>query len=352
MFCFIYYLKLCFSPENVHRLFDLIQVQDETVKTAFYFALRNTLVADNLDQATRIAYGAQRFRVVTLKGDIIEISGIFNKKKFVFLLINIFLGTMSGGGKTVSRGRMGQSVRTATVSPQEMQKMEENLEQKKEHVRALLQKRTSLENQIRALEPELNQMKFNFEKFRQDLQELKEQQPLLQQQLQKQESVAKSMKSNPEEVKKLTKIVEDKRTAYEKACATAEELQQEVDKLTGAIREKTVGKMRPVEKKLEETTKLLNKTKEEITRLRVAITTSDRDIKKSADKIKNFEQKITECENKLRTMQEKRSEIEDEAKKLLQCIEEVAEQLSEGIDENQSKCFVIFFFGFFLSLLF
>lgn len=65
------------SPENVHRLYDLIQVQDEDVRTAFYYALRDTLVAKDLDQASRIAYGAQRYRVVTLGGDLIETTGMF-----------------------------------------------------------------------------------------------------------------------------------------------------------------------------------------------------------------------------------------------------------------------------------
>lgn len=64
-------------PENVHRLYDLIQVGDERTKTAFYFSLRNTLVAQDLEQASRIAYGATRYRVVTLKGDIIETTGVF-----------------------------------------------------------------------------------------------------------------------------------------------------------------------------------------------------------------------------------------------------------------------------------
>lgn len=62
-------------PENAHRLFDLVRVEDKRVLPAFYFALRNTLVANDLDQGSRIAYGATRFRVVTLRGDLIEISG-------------------------------------------------------------------------------------------------------------------------------------------------------------------------------------------------------------------------------------------------------------------------------------
>ena len=37
-------------PEGVPRLYDLIRVKDERVKPAFYYTLRNTLVADNLEQ--------------------------------------------------------------------------------------------------------------------------------------------------------------------------------------------------------------------------------------------------------------------------------------------------------------
>ena len=64
-----------FRPENVPRLFDLVRVSNNDVLPAFYFALRDTLVAKDLDQATRIAYGAQRHRVVTLDGQLIETSG-------------------------------------------------------------------------------------------------------------------------------------------------------------------------------------------------------------------------------------------------------------------------------------
>lgn len=38
------------TPEGVPRLFDLVRVQDERMKLAFYAALRNTVVAKDLDQ--------------------------------------------------------------------------------------------------------------------------------------------------------------------------------------------------------------------------------------------------------------------------------------------------------------
>ena len=62
------------TPDNVPRLVDLIKVENPDLMLAFYYSLRNTLVATNLDQASKIAYGGQqRHRVVTLKGEIIEV---------------------------------------------------------------------------------------------------------------------------------------------------------------------------------------------------------------------------------------------------------------------------------------
>ncbi|CAG8760226.1 5938_t:CDS:1, partial [Racocetra fulgida] len=77
------------TPEGVPRLFDLIRPKEKKFAPAFYKALQNTLVAENLQQASRIAYGRQRWRVVTLDGQLIDKSG-----------------TMSGGGNKVNRGGM------------------------------------------------------------------------------------------------------------------------------------------------------------------------------------------------------------------------------------------------------
>ena len=49
-----YFVTSLFRPENVPRLFDLIKPKEDKFLTAFYFALRDTLVAKDLDQATRI----------------------------------------------------------------------------------------------------------------------------------------------------------------------------------------------------------------------------------------------------------------------------------------------------------
>ena len=69
--------KAVSPPEGVPRLYDLVQCADPQLKVAFYFALRDTVVAEDLAQASRIAYGKDaRFkRVVTLAGETINESG-------------------------------------------------------------------------------------------------------------------------------------------------------------------------------------------------------------------------------------------------------------------------------------
>lgn len=81
------------TPENVPRLFDLVRPKEEIFRPAFYSIMHNTLVARDLEQANRIAYGAKRWRVVTLDGQLIDVSG-----------------TMSGGGTRVARGAMSSKL--------------------------------------------------------------------------------------------------------------------------------------------------------------------------------------------------------------------------------------------------
>ena len=45
------------APENAPRLVDLIRLDNEDMRTVFYHYLRDTLVANDMEQARRIAYG-------------------------------------------------------------------------------------------------------------------------------------------------------------------------------------------------------------------------------------------------------------------------------------------------------
>ncbi|KAI0275213.1 RecF/RecN/SMC N terminal domain-containing protein [Gloeopeniophorella convolvens] len=99
------------TPENVPRLFDLVKPKEPRFSHAFYKALRDTLVAQDLAQANRIAYGARRWRVVTLAGELIDSSG-----------------TMSGGGSKPRGGGMSSKLAADAVSPDILRRYEQDSE--------------------------------------------------------------------------------------------------------------------------------------------------------------------------------------------------------------------------------
>lgn len=115
------------TPENVPRLFDLVKPKDAKFSPAFFSVLQNTLVAKDLEQANRIAYGARRWRVVTLDGQLIDVSG-----------------TMSGGGTRVARGGMS-SKQTDTTTKEQVSKLESERDEMEKKFQAFREKQRQLE---------------------------------------------------------------------------------------------------------------------------------------------------------------------------------------------------------------
>lgn len=72
---------------------------------------------------------------------------------------------MSGGGRQVSRGRMGQKVAVCNIDPKELENLEQEVEGMEDTVRQLRRRTVELEDQIAVLEPELRRMKIDQEKF-------------------------------------------------------------------------------------------------------------------------------------------------------------------------------------------
>jgi len=119
------------TPENVPRLFDLVRPKEPRFAHAFYNTLGDTLVAQDLAQANRIAFGARRWRVVTLAGELIDSSG-----------------TMTGGGPKPRGGGMGSKLAADAVPPDLLRKYEQESE-------AAAAQLTEASDELRAAEAEL-----------------------------------------------------------------------------------------------------------------------------------------------------------------------------------------------------
>ncbi|SNX85103.1 related to SMC4 - Stable Maintenance of Chromosomes [Melanopsichium pennsylvanicum] len=140
------------TPENVPRLFDLVKPRESRFAAAFYHQLRDTLVANDLAHANRIAYGAKRWRVVTLDGQLIDKSG-----------------TMSGGGNKVSRGAMSSKFAADEVSPEQLQRMERDRDALQEQLRGHIASMKTVESLLDGHRCRVPQIEVALDKIRMDL---------------------------------------------------------------------------------------------------------------------------------------------------------------------------------------
>lgn len=135
------------TPEGVPRLFDLVKAKDEKYRPAFFSVLQNTLVAKDLEQANRIAYGARRWRVVTLDGQLIDVSG-----------------TMSGGGTRVARGGMSSKL-VAETSKEQVSKLEVDRDALEQQYQTFQANQHELESTLKRLIDQTPQLETKIQKL-------------------------------------------------------------------------------------------------------------------------------------------------------------------------------------------
>lgn len=325
--CIRFTLLSFHRPENVPRLFDLIRVEDERVLPAFYFALRDTLVAENLDQGQRIAYGRRRYRVVTLGGDVIETSG-----------------TMSGGGRSQQRGRMGTQVQTKTsasseasgVSSREIEQMQIRAQDIQSQINFLQEQQGSLQTNIQRLTAKVKQQEMELKRMRLDVASLQEQLPRLREQLDRQQERVAKTHSDPERVRALEAKVNECKVTFEAANEKASSVQQDVDLYTSQINEITNSKVKSLQTKINGFTKQIDKLTANISKLSVEIKTSERNVKKSEDKIRSMEEEVETAQNAIRKGNDDRTQLEEEANQLKEELEQMKEAIEKAHEGSSS----------------
>ncbi|CAH2098225.1 unnamed protein product [Euphydryas editha] len=302
-------------PENAPRLFDLVKVNDERVLPAFYYALRETLVAKDLDQASRIAYGATRYRVVSLQGDVIEIAG-----------------TMSGGGRTALRGRMS-SAAPADVDPARLRDCEQRLRAAEDRLNELRNEQSNLEESLVSIQRSTREGKTTLHKLDIELKSLTEQIPALKSQIKQQESKVASSKVDARHTAKLEHNLKNAEEKLNKAKYDAGEVEKEVHGVDAQIAAAAGNKVKDLQKSVDELNKKIDKISTEMTKLRVAINTSIRNAKKSKDKINQMETDLKETEKNLENLNNQKKQLSLDSGQWQKEFEELEEQINEGTGE-------------------
>ncbi|KAI6599198.1 hypothetical protein MCOR04_002480 [Pyricularia oryzae] len=189
------------TPEDAPRLFDLIRAKDDRFRPAFYHALQDTLVAKDLTQANRIAYGAKRWRVVTLDGELIDKSG-----------------TMSGGGTTVKKGLMSSKL-VADTTKEQVAKLEGDRDGLEAKFEEFQEYQRGLETRLRELKDEIPRFDTKMQKLKLEI-----------------DSGARNLADVQRRIEELSREHQPSQTDDNRAAVLEKEiakLQKEVEKLYG-----------------------------------------------------------------------------------------------------------------------
>lgn len=261
-----------------------------------------------MDQATRIAYGATRFRVVSLQGDVIETSG-----------------TMSGGGRSQMRGRMGQSVKTKTsaqtggrpsLSTTDLDRLNQVIMEQQERLNYVQEVQGHLERDILQINNSIKQKEKELQRMQMDITSLSQQLPHMDVQVQNQKKKMEATRADPEAVRKIEADIGNNKITFEKSQNAAKKIIDQVSKTQQQINDITSDKVKSLEKTIDDIKKQIAKLSKNVSKLKVEVSTSERNVTKTETKIANVEQEIKNAEAALLSGSEARRTAEEDSKKL------------------------------------
>ncbi|XP_017152259.1 structural maintenance of chromosomes protein 4 [Drosophila miranda] len=313
------------TPENVPRLYDLVKVEDDRVRTAFYFALRNTLVGTDLEQGTRIAYGRQRYRVVTLGGELIELTG-----------------TMSGGGRTALRGKMGTQVRTKTAesadtsssSQSALEDMQIRAEELQTRINYCQEQQGRLEREVQTLQITLQRNEAKYKHLDVSIKSLEQQMAsnLKQCDIQREKMLKKTTDEGA--VKSREAQIETSKEELEEALSAEQVMSSQLEEIQVQYNDLRNENVKPVEAKIKKTTTQIEKLSANIRSMNVALSSVERNIEKITKSNNNLTENMKTAEEKLRTLNEQRQRFQEHKEDLEKAEEEAAEAIENAKSQS------------------
>ncbi|EME40057.1 hypothetical protein DOTSEDRAFT_137292 [Dothistroma septosporum NZE10] len=306
------------TPENCARLFDLVKSKHERFRPAFYSVLQNTLVAKDSQQADRVAYGAKRWRVVSLEGKLIDKSGV-----------------MSGGGNRVAKGAMSSKVAADTTKDQ-VQKFEVDRDALEKEFFEIQQQQRSLESQDRELQSQVPKLETQAQKLTLELGSIDRNIQDSEKRIEELNAEQKSAKSDNSKLSSLEKSITSMQKEVEKLQSETEGIEADIKELQDKIMEIGGVKLRTQKAKVdmlrEQTDRLnerlgaaeVNKSKAEKTRVKQekAVADAEKELEKVA-------QDLEKIEEEAQTQTSGTSELRNQADEAKISLEEKKDELGE-----------------------
>jgi len=279
------------------RLFDLIRPQHDKFAPAFYYAVKDTLVADDLAQAVAVSYGTAgapkqqqqqgkaKYRVVTLKGELIELAG-----------------TMAGGGKpSKGRIRVAQAGASAAAQAAAATTVEDDvdeelananvpqLEKASAEVAAALGKARkelgALRQQQAGLNAELARAEDEMRRLDMDLEANAQRVALTVTRIGELEPQCELSAKDKERVAKLTQALAGKQKALDEAKHRSGALEREIDELLGKLNAIGGEGMKQAKQRVEEGRAKMDAARTALMKLEVALEAAPALLAKSSGRI-------------------------------------------------------------------
>ncbi|KAK8710156.1 hypothetical protein V6N13_145495 [Hibiscus sabdariffa] len=344
------------TPEGVPRLYDLIKVQDERMKLAFYASLGNTIVAKDLDQATRIAYGGSKEfrRVVTLDGALFERSG-----------------TMSGGGSKPRGGKMGTSIRANIVSREtviaaekELANMVDSLNTIRKKIDEAVRNYQTSEKVVAELEMEIaksqkevvQHSQFSiayhlliveshaiFRHVQKQVDSLKSEYKYLEKQLDSLEAASRPKQDEINRLEELKKIISTEEKEIDRIIQGSKKLKEKASDLQNKIENAGGERLKTQKSKVEKIQSDIDKNSTDINRHKVQIETGEKMVKKltkGIEESKKEKERIVEGKDKMHDMfkeiEQKAFTVQENYKKVQKLIDQHGEVLEKSKLEYES----------------
>ncbi|PSR72085.1 hypothetical protein PHLCEN_2v12066, partial [Hermanssonia centrifuga] len=307
------------TPENVPRLFDLMKPKESQFAPAFFKAVGNTLVADDLEQANRIAFGGQRrWRVVTLAGQLIDSSG-----------------TMSGGGNHVARGGMSSKLAADAVSPETLRKYEQDSASAERELDAAVHELREAEGALEALSQSGPQLDIAIEKIGLDIQTGTRRIAEAQKRVQDLKAQNKPDSGDAARISELEAEIAAATEELEELQERTAAIEQEIKALEKKILDIGGARLLSQKSKVDGIRLHINLANDEITKAEVAKAKAEKDVAKLKSAIDTNRASLEEVDNEVEDLTQKLDEVTqyvDEIREEVQRAQAAAENSKEDLD--------------------
>ncbi|QPG74056.1 hypothetical protein FOA43_001377 [Brettanomyces nanus] len=326
------------TPENVSRLFDLIEPVEPKFAAAFYSSMYDTLVTEKLQVANRVAFGGRkRWRVVTMDGKLVDSSG-----------------AMSGGGSTVYRGAMKLRSKHPSgaheITEHEMQKLVMDMDNKEKAFQEATTAFRQMEQALIEYKERLPQIDVESSKFDIEIRSLNEGIKTAEVRLKEMSKDSTQKRHTETEIESVNSVItglsDDKAHLKEQSSGLQQkisEIEQRIMDIGGVKLKIQKAKVDSVEQKLEILGEkksndgvTASKAKNQISRLEKQISDNEKEIEECDESIASIQAEykkelssFQDSESHIRELQSCKDDKRDKKEKLEDDLEEVESKLND-----------------------